>query len=170
MRICLLMRERKGGRERERERDLNEEHQLVAPTEGQTHNLSMCPDLELNRQPVGVWDNTGTINWATSHGIYAFIGWFLYVDSCMLVDWLILVPGIETTTLVYEEDALTTWATWLGEKYFVLKRFYLLFIFRERGREGEKHQCVVASHMLPTGDLACNSGIMCPDWESNQRS
>ena len=39
------------------------------------------------------------------------------------------------------------------------KRFYL-FIFRERRREGErkgeKHQCVVASHMLPTGDLACN--------------
>ena len=36
-----------------------------------------------------------------------------------------------------------------------LKRFYL-FIFRERGREGdreeEKHQCVVASHMTPTGD------------------
>ena len=37
------------------------------------------------------------------------------------------------------------------------KRFYL-FIFRERGREGEregeKHQCVVASHAPPTGDLA----------------
>ena len=59
-----------------------------------------------------------------------------------------------------------------------------LFIFRERGREGErdgeKHQCVVASHMPPTGgtwpttyapnwgDLAHNPG-MCPDWESNQR-
>ena len=32
-----------------------------------------------------------------------------------------------------------------------------LFIFRERGREGErdgeKHQCVVASHTAPTGDL-----------------
>ena len=32
-----------------------------------------------------------------------------------------------------------------------------LFIFRERGREGErdgeKHQCVVASHTGPTGDL-----------------
>ena len=34
-------------------------------------------------------------------------------------------------------------------------------------REGEKHQCVVASCMPPTGDLACNPG-MCPDWESNQ--
>ena len=51
----------------------------------------------------------------------------------------------------------------------LLKDFYL-FIFRERGREGkrkgEKHQCVVASRMLPTGDLAHNPGI-CLDWESN---
>ena len=36
----------------------------------------------------------------------------------------------------------------------------------ERGREREKDQCVVASHMPPTGDLACNPG-MGPDWESN---
>ena len=51
------------------------------------------------------------------------------------------------------------------------KRFYI-FIFRERGREqervGKKHQRMVASHVPPTGDLACNPG-MCPDWESNQR-
>ena len=33
---------------------------------------------------------------------------------------------------------------------------------------GEKHQCVVASHVEPAGDLACNPG-MCPDQESNQR-
>ena len=43
-------------------------------------------------------------------------------------------------------------------------------MFRERGREGEregeKHQCVVVSHMPPTGDPACNPG-MCPDWEWN---
>ena len=54
---------------------------------------------------------------------------------------------------------------------FFKKRFYL-FIFGERGREGEreedKHQCVVASHVPPTGGLAHNPG-MCPDWESNQR-
>ena len=52
-----------------------------------------------------------------------------------------------------------------------LKRFYV-FIFRERGREGEregeKQQCVVASHTPATGDLAFNPG-MCPDWESNQQ-
>ena len=29
-----------------------------------------------------------------------------------------------------------------------------------------KHQCVVASRVPPTGDLAFNPG-MCPDWESN---
>ena len=49
-------------------------------------------------------------------------------------------------------------------------RFYL-FTFRERGREGEREgeklQCVVASHMAPTGALAHNPD-MCPDWESNR--
>ena len=49
--------------------------------------------------------------------------------------------------------------------------FKILFIFRERRREGEregeKHQYVVASHTPPTGDLACNPG-MSPDWELNQ--
>ena len=43
----------------------------------------------------------------------------------------------------------------------------ILFIyFRERRRkgerEGEKYQCVVASHVAPTGDLAHNPG-MSPD-------
>ena len=51
--------------------------------------------------------------------------------------------------------------------------FKILLVFRERGREGEregeKHQCVVASHTPPTGDLAHNPG-MCPDWESNQQA
>ena len=54
--------------------------------------------------------------------------------------------------------------------------FYILFIFRDRGREGEregeKHQCVgetlVASHTPPAGDLACNTG-MCPDPELNKQ-
>ena len=48
-------------------------------------------------------------------------------------------------------------------------RFYL-FVFRQRGkegeREGEKHQCVVASQAPPTGDLVHNPG-MCPDRELN---
>ena len=53
---------------------------------------------------------------------------------------------------------------------FLLKNIFYLFVIRERGREGqrvgEKHQCVVASHMPPTGDPACNPG-MCPNRESN---
>ena len=36
----------------------------------------------------------------------------------------------------------------------------------EGEKEGDKHPCVVASRMPPTGDLACNPG-MCPDWELN---
>ena len=39
---------------------------------------------------------------------------------------------------------------------------------RKGDREGEKHQCVVASHAPPTGDLAFNPG-MCPGWESNRQ-
>ena len=50
--------------------------------------------------------------------------------------------------------------------------FKNLFIYffgvrgRQGEREGEKHQCVVASCMSPTENLARNPG-MCPDWESN---
>ena len=57
---------------------------------------------------------------------------------------------------------------------FFFNFFKLVYLFfRERGREGEreeeKHQCVVASHVPPTGELACNPGL-CPDWELNRRS
>ena len=46
-----------------------------------------------------------------------------------------------------------------------------MFVFRQRGRKGErgkKHQCVVACHEPPSGDLTPNPG-MCPHWESNRR-
>ena len=54
--------------------------------------------------------------------------------------------------------------------FFIFKDFIYLFLERgkRREKEGEKHQCVVASCASPTGDLARNPG-MCPDWESNQR-
>ena len=57
--------------------------------------------------------------------------------------------------------------------FFLLKKYFIyLFIFRERGREGEregeKHQWMVASQASPTGDLTHNPGV-CPDWESNRR-
>ena len=54
--------------------------------------------------------------------------------------------------------------------FFFLKILFIyLFILESRGereREGEKHQCVVASWAPPTGGLACNP-CMCIDWESN---
>ena len=46
-------------------------------------------------------------------------------------------------------------------KYFSLSFLRFLFIFRQRGREEEKHQSVVAFHVPPTGDLAHIAG-MCP--------
>ena len=54
--------------------------------------------------------------------------------------------------------------------FLFFKRFYLLSFRkrREGEREGGKHQCVVASRMSPTGDLACNPDV-CSDEESNQR-
>ena len=52
-------------------------------------------------------------------------------------------------------------------------RFFLMILFiyflvrgREGEREGEKHQCVIAYHTPPTGDLVYNPG-MCPAWELN---
>ena len=43
---------------------------------------------------------------------------------------------------------------------FFFQRFNFFFRERERvgKREGEKHQCVVASHAPPTGDLARKPG------------
>ena len=46
---------------------------------------------------------------------------------------------------------------------YILEDFTYLFIFRQRGREAEreweKHQCVVASRVPLTGNLAQNPGI-----------
>ena len=60
----------------------------------------------------------------------------------------------------------------LSETFFSsFKDFIYLFLEkgREGEREGEKHQCVVASRTPPTEDVAYNPG-MCPDRELNQRS
>ena len=50
--------------------------------------------------------------------------------------------------------------------------FLRVYLFLDRGegreKEREKHQCVVASGVPLTGDLARNPG-MCPDWELNQQ-
>ena len=53
--------------------------------------------------------------------------------------------------------------------FFFKILFNCLFLEGMEGeREGEKHQCMVASHAPPTGDLACHPG-MWPYWESNQQ-
>ena len=55
--------------------------------------------------------------------------------------------------------------------FIYLFTYLLTYFLIERGREGErdgqKYQCVVASHVPPTGNLARNPG-MCLDWESNK--
>ena len=53
--------------------------------------------------------------------------------------------------------------------FFKILFIYLFIYFREgKGgrKKGEKQQCVVASCMLPTGDLSHNPG-MCHGWELN---
>ena len=63
---------------------------------------------------------------------------------------------------------MTSNNTYVWTDMFIFFKVYI-YLFLERGwegkREGEKHQCVVASHAL-YGDLAHDPG-MCPDWESN---
>ena len=57
------------------------------------------------------------------------------------------------------------WVPCKQEIYLFLFLKILFIYFLERGgegeREGQKHQCVAASHVPPTGDLARNPG-MCP--------
>ena len=63
---------------------------------------------------------------------------------------------------------------WCQSEVFVLFYFFkdVIYLFLERGgegeREGEKHQCVVASRAPPAGNMTRNPGL-CPDWESNRR-
>ena len=53
------------------------------------------------------------------------------------------------------------------KKYsFLFFNFMYLFLDREEGREkeGEKHQCVVASYALPSGDPVLRARV--PSWEN----
>ena len=58
------------------------------------------------------------------------------------------------------------------ELHIFFVKDFIYFIFRQRGREGEregeKYQCVVDSSVPPIGDLAGNPS-MCPDWEWSQQ-
>ena len=65
--------------------------------------------------------------------------------------------------LMFETDLTASKAFY----FIIFKDFIYLFLERRREgeRQGEKHQCVVASCMTPTGDVACNTSV-CPDRES----
>ena len=64
------------------------------------------------------------------------------------------------------ESFSESFVPWFSFSFIFFKDFIYLFLERgkEGEREGEKHQCVVAS--APNQALTHNSG-MCPDWESN---
>ena len=87
--------------------------------------------------------------------------------SCHVTGYFLDRPCIYTLNSLTYMCALKV--NWYISYFFNI----CVFIFRERGREGEregeKHWCVVASRAPLIGDQACNPG-MCPDWESNQRS
>ena len=58
----------------------------------------------------------------------------------------------------------------MNKDLYFFKDFIYLFLDRGEGKEkeGEKHQCAVASHTPPTGDLTWPAiQALCPDWESN---
>ena len=84
---------------------------------------------------------------------------------------ILLVHGVDSHTLLpwFREQYQRRVGVGMELPTCFKKRFYL-FIFREGGkereREGEKHQCLVASHVPLIGDFAPNPGMF-PDWESN---
>ena len=47
-------------RRKERERNIDWLLSIYTPTRDQTCNPDVCPDQELNPQPLGVWDHTPT--------------------------------------------------------------------------------------------------------------
>ena len=57
------------------------------------------------------------------------------------------------------QDAISPQQVW-SSPFIFLKDLFIFFL------EGEKHQCVGASHTPPTEDLIGNPA-MCPDWDSN---
>ena len=114
--------------------------------------------------------------------LYVLLGDVSVQILCPFFNGIVCLPGVESCVFficfgdqtlkpLHEVSLRNKFSHMVGSFHFAdfLKRFYL-FIFRERGREGEKegekHQCVVASNVAPTEDLAHNPGMF-PDWELN---
>ena len=82
-----------------------------------------------------------------------------------LAQWCVLRKLLQRPCQMTNIRTSQWWRLWVS-----LCIYFILLIFRERGREGErgeKHRSV-ASRTPLAGDLACNPGL-CPDWELNQR-
>ena len=107
--------------------------------------------------------------------------WFGVYSDCLPIfrSFDFLLPSCESslcimTTSPYQVYILSTifsYSVGCLFAFLFLKKFFKDCIYflerrREGEREGEKHQCVVASWRPPTGDLAHNPGT-CPDWESS---
>ena len=101
--------------------------------------------------------------------------WILVLNLC---EYRVLVSNYQVQTSFSFSTHIQVWDRHLsllplscGPGFFFSFKFYL-FLFRGRGREGwregQKHQCVGASCMPPTGDLAHNPDMF-PDRESNQQ-
>nr|KAF6452820.1 hypothetical protein HJG59_008167 [Molossus molossus] len=77
---------RESGRERERERNIDEREDGSATfcmplTGDQAHNLGMCPDWESNQRPLGAWVDTQQL----SHTSWAF---FLNFQARIFKNWV----------------------------------------------------------------------------------
>ena len=129
------------------------------------HHTSSPPWLSVS-DPSTSWNESFFFNSLDVGLPYSLIFWqlwFIFVSKLVVI-LLLVVRGSKAYLPIppYLPDRGLTFFT----LFMDLKIFYL-FIFRQKGKgekKRDKHQCVVASHAPPTGDLACNPG-MCSDWE-----
>ena len=66
------------------------------------------------------------------------------------------MPSTRTSQL--SDCAKELFIVYMPPVYGIFKKDFIYLFLEKRdgggGRKGEKHQCVIASHMAPTGDLA----------------
>ena len=118
---------------------------------------------------------TRKLNHLTSYSANKWLPWLSHW-AVWIYSWVFDQHTIVLiiTSFKFNINATKSWLALHTEAFlffFFFLKIFLNFSFRQREREGErgeKHQCVVASHTPPTGDLACNP-VMCPDWKLNQQ-
>ena len=116
------------------------------------------------------WDstNSATYSGSASNSVSLTISTTLAVTSTLKSLTLKIIFECWNQLLPTPADDDTLTSSHESEIFFF---FYILFIFREKGREGEKHWCVRKTLIgcllhTPSGGLAGNPG-MCPDQELN---